>query len=60
MAPPRISASPIPVLCMEWLLRQRRTDTIARAMIENNTRTVIFHSEGESAKSPNAAPRFST
>ena len=45
---------------MEWLLRQSRTETMARATIENSTSAVIFHSEGESAKRPKAAPRFST
>ena len=41
-------------------MRQSRTDTMARATIENMTSAAIFHSEGESAKMPKAAPRFST
>ena len=48
------------MLVMVWLLRHRSADTITSATIENSTSKAIFHCDGESAKRPKAAPRFST
>jgi len=51
--------SPIPVEVRLWLFFQSRAETISSAMMENEISMPIFHSDGESAKMPKAAPGFS-
>src|SRR5256885_7011900 len=51
-----MSDKPTPVVLMEWLFFQSRADTITSATIENSTSTAIFHSDGDSANKPKAAP----
>ena len=41
------------------VLPEQSADTTTSAITENSTSMAIFHSDGESANSPKAAPRFS-
>jgi hypothetical protein len=45
---------------MMWLFFHSNTETMTSAISEKPTSAVIFHGKVESAKRPNAAPRFST